>query len=395
MGSLALHGGPPVRRQLLPYGRQSIEERDVEAVVEVLRSDWLTTGPKVAEFEQAFVERVGARHAVATSSGTAALHTAVAAAGLGPGDEAITSPLTFCATANCVLYQGARPVFADVEEERLSLDAAEVRRHIGPRTRALLPVDYAGHPCDVEPLLALARERGLIVIQDAAHSLGARVGERPVGSLAHLTTFSFHPVKHLTCGEGGMVTTDDGELAARMRRFRNHGLSSEARERQASSRWAYDLPELGFNYRLSDIACALGLSQLPRLEANLERRRAIAGRYAAAFEDLPEIRITTEPAGCRSAWHLYPVRFDFEALTAGRDELLAALRAEGIGVNVHYPPVTALAHYRELGYRPEDCPRALAASRALVSLPMFHGMSERDADDVIEALHKVVRHYRA
>src|SRR5580658_87055 len=286
---LAIHGGFPVRETLLPYGRQSIDESDIQAVVETLRSDWLTTGPKVAEFEEAIAARVGAKYAVSFSSGTAALHGAAFASGLQAGDEAITSPLTFAATANCVLYQGAIPVFADVLEDTLNLNPELAATRITARTKAILPIDYAGHPADLDSFLQLADHHGLIVIEDACHALGAEYRGRRVGSVAHMTVFSFHPVKHLTTGEGGMVTTDNPEFAETLRRFRNHGISSEAAQRQTAGQWHYEMLLLGFNYRLTDIACALGIRQLGKLESNLERRREIAGEYGRAFRDLPAL----------------------------------------------------------------------------------------------------------
>jgi perosamine synthetase len=378
----------PVREALLPYGRQSLTEADIAAVVEVLRSDWLTTGPKVGEFEGAFAERVGAAHAVAFSSGTAALHGAAFAAGLGPGDEAITTPLTFCATANAVLYQGATPLFADVSVDTLTLDPDAVAATIGPRTRAVLPVDYAGHPAEIERFMALADRHGFTVIEDASHALGARLNGRPVGALAHLTTFSFHPVKHLTTLEGGMVTTDDAALATRLRSFRNHGIDSDARARQARHDWRYEMTALGYNYRLSDVACALGLSQLPRLGANVARRRDIAARYTRAFADYRGVTTPTERDGCESSWHLYPVRFDAELFN--RDEVFRALRAEGIGVNVHYIPVHLHPYYRQrFGFGEGHAPVAERAFAGLISLPMFHGMSDQDVADVIQAVKKV------
>src|ERR1700686_1923269 len=286
---LAIDGGIPIRKTLLPYGRQSIGEDDIQAVVDVLRSDWLTTGPKVAEFEEAFAAWVGAKHAVSFSSGTAALHGAAFAAGLKPGDEAITTPLTFAATANCVLYQGATPVFADVSADTLNLDPEKVAARITPRTRAILPVDYAGHPADLDSILELAARDGLVVIEDACHALGAEYRGRSTGSIADLTVFSFHPVKHVATGEGGMVTTGRADCAEALRRFRNHGISSDARQRQAEGQWHYEMVLLGFNYRLTDIACALGIQQLTKLEANLSRRRKIAERYTAAFHEIPEV----------------------------------------------------------------------------------------------------------
>jgi perosamine synthetase len=392
---LAVDGGTPVRNTLLSYGRQSIGDDDIQAVVEALRSDWLTTGPKVAEFEEAFADRVGAKHAVSFSSGTAALHGAVFAAGLNPGDEAITTPLTFAATANCVLYQGATPVFADVCADTLNLDPEKVAERITPRTRAILPVDYAGHPADLDAMLELAVRNGLIVIEDACHALGAEDRQRRTGSIAHMTVFSFHPVKHLTTGEGGMVTTDRADYAEMLRRFRNHGISSDARQRQSEGRWHYEMVALGFNYRLTDIACALGLSQLKKLDANLVRRREIAARYTFAFCDLAEITPPSVRADIKPAWHLYPIRLNLKRLNADRREIFRALRAENIGVNVHYIPVHCHPYYRDrFGYRGGEYPAAEDAYERLISLPMFHGMTGTDLDSVIQAVNKVMMHFR-
>ena len=389
--ALAIHGGSPIRKTLLPYGHQSIEEEDIRAVVETLRSDWLTTGPKVAEFEEKIAAFVGAKHAVSFTSGTAALHAAAFAAGLGPGDEAITSPMTFAATANCVLYQGATPVFADVSPDTLNLDPELAASKITARTKALLPVDYAGHPADMDAFLDLADTHGLIVIEDACHALGAEHRGRVVGSIAHMTVFSFHPVKHLTTGEGGMVTTDDPALAESLRRFRNHGISSDARQRQAEGQWYYEMVLLGFNYRLTDIACALGIQQLTRIEENLARRRNIAARYTAAFSKLPGIVAPAVRAGMNPAWHLCPIRLDMKHLSADRGQVFRALRAENIGVNVHYIPVHRHPYYRDrFGYKGGEFPVAENAYEHLISLPMFHGMSEGDVQDVICAVEKVV-----
>ena len=388
---LAIHGGPPVREALLPYGRQTLTEADVAAATEVLRSDWLTTGPKVADFEEAIADYVDARHAVSFSSGTAALHAAVLAAGLKPGDEAITTPLTFCATANAALYGGGTPVFADVRDETLTIDPKEVERRITPRTKALLPVDYAGQPADLDALLALADRHELLVIEDAAHALGAKYRSRMVGSISHMSVFSFHAVKHLTTGEGGMVTTNNGEFAQRLREVRNHGIDSDARARQADGQWHYEMTTLGFNYRLTDIACALGLAQLPRLPANLARRRAIAARYEKALTTVSSLALPIVAADVTSAWHLYPVRVD---ASLDRAEVFNALRAEGLGVNVHYIPVHLHPYYRSrFGYRGGEFPIAETASGRLISLPMFHGMTDEDVDDVILAVEKVMNYF--
>jgi perosamine synthetase len=389
--ALAISGGTPVRATYLPYGRQSIDEVDIQAVVEVLRSDWLTTGPKVGEFEEAFAARVGAKHAVSVSSGTAALHAAAFAAGLKAGDEAITTPLTFAATANCVLYQGATPVFADVSGDTLNLDPEQVAKKISPKTRAILPVDYSGHPADLTAITKLARQHGLIVIEDACHALGAEYRGRRVGSLADMTVFSFHPVKHITTGEGGMVTTDDQKLAEKLRRFRNHGISSDARQRQSAGQWHYEMVLLGFNYRLSDLVCALGIEQLRRLDGNLVRRREIAAAYTAGFREIPGVIAPAVRADANPAWHLYPIRLALEKLTVGRAEIFRALRAENIGVNVHYIPVHLHPYYREqFGYKGGEFQVAEDAYERLISLPMFHGMTDQDVEDVICAVRKVM-----
>jgi len=390
----AILGGSPVRQTLLPYGRQSIDESDIQAVVETLRSDWLTTGPKVAEFEDAMAGWVGAKYAVSFSSGTAALHAAAFATGLQSGDEAITSPLTFAATANCVLYQGAMPVFADVLEDTLNLDHEQVATRITARTKAILPVDYAGHPAELDSILQLADRHGLIVIEDACHALGAEYRGRRVGSVAHMTVFSFHPVKHLTTGEGGMVTTDNPVFAETLRRFRNHGISSDARQRQRAGQWHYEMVLLGFNYRLTDIACALGLQQIKKLEANLERRRQIAAQYASEFRCMASVVAPVVGPEVNPAWHLFPIRLDLPRLSAGRGELFQALRAENIGVNVHYIPVHRHPYYHDrFGYKGGEFPVAEAAYERLISLPMFHGMSDNDVEDVVCAVRKVVGHY--
>lgn len=393
-----------MREQLLPYGRQSLEEDDIQAVVEVLRSDWLTTGPKVGEFEKAFADWVGARYAVSFSSGTAALHGAAFAAGLGRGDEAITTPLTFCATANCVLYQGATPIFADVCDDTLNLDPLAVLKKLSPRTKAVIAVDYAGHPAALDELRLIAEKVGAVLIEDACHALGAEYRGKRVGSLADMTIFSFHPVKHLTTGEGGMVATNSASLAETLRRFRNHGISSEARDRQESGQWFYEMVLLGCNYRLTDIACALGLSQLGKLEPNLARRREIAAQYERAFRVLTDagegatspLTLPVVREGASPAWHLYPIRLNLESLSAGRAEIFRALRAENVGVNVHYIPVHRHPYYREhfpAASREGSCPVAEDAYERLISLPMFHAMTEKDVADVIRAIRKVLGYY--
>jgi len=392
--SVTARRGCPEPETLLPYGHQSIDDDDIRAVLEVLRSDWITTGPKIAEFEQAFAAYVNSKYAVCFSSGTAALHGASFAAGLGPGDEAITTPMTFCATANCVLYQGAKPVFADICPDTLNIDPEEIKRRITQHTKAVLPVDYAGHPADLELILELSDRHKLIVIEDACHALGAEYRGRRVGALSHMTVFSFHPVKHITTGEGGMVTTDNGQFAQRLRMFRNHGIDCDARQRESNGSWHYDMVSLGYNYRLTDFGCALGLSQLRKLDTNLARRRQIANQYTAAFQKTPGVTPLAVRREVNPAWHLYPIKLDLATLRVGRSEIFAALRAVGLGVNVHYIPVHLHSYYRKnFGYRIGDYPAAEGVYEQLITLPMFHGMSDHNLDYVIEAVRKVVDGY--
>ncbi|MBI4657244.1 MAG: UDP-4-amino-4,6-dideoxy-N-acetyl-beta-L-altrosamine transaminase [Verrucomicrobia bacterium] len=392
---LAIDGGTPIRDSLLPYSRHLIDEDDVAAVTEVLRSDWLTTGPKVAEFERRLADRVGTSEAVAVSSGTAALHTAMSALQIGPGDEVIVPAITFAASANCVLYRGGKPTFADVEATTLLLDPDAVEAAITARTKAIVAVDYAGQPCDYSALHTIAERNGLALVADACHALGATYHERPVGSLAELNVFSFHPVKHVASGEGGAITTADTSLAAKMRIFRNHGITTDHHERAKAGGFSYGMEELGYNYRLSDLQCALGLSQLNKLSQSIERRRAIARRYDDAFTRIPAVQSLRVRPGVGHAYHLYPVQFDLARLSVGRAQIYAALRAENIGVNVHYVPVYWHPYYQKLGYARGLCPVAEAAYDRLMSLPIFNGMCDGDDDDVINATEKVVMNYLA
>jgi UDP-4-amino-4,6-dideoxy-N-acetyl-beta-L-altrosamine transaminase len=391
--ALAIDGGRPVREHMLPYGHQVIGDDDVEAVVRVLRSDWLTTGPLVERFEAELAERVGARYAVVVSSGTAALHAAAAAIRMGPGATAIVPALTFAASANCFRYLGASVRFADVRGETLTVDPAAVERLIDGSTRAILAVDYAGQPADLDELRRLARRGEVVLIEDAAHAIGATYRGRRVGSIADLTTFSFHPVKQMTTGEGGAVATDDADLAQRMRAFRNHGITSDVRDRAAQGTWWYDLVELGFNYRLTDLQCALGLSQLRKLDGWLARRAEIAARYDRELSVMAEIETPVVAPERTSAWHLYVVRFRLDRLRADRELLFRALRAEGIGVNVHYIPVPRLSYYRDATGGP--WPVSDDTYERMVTLPLWAGMTDDDVGDVVEGVRKVVDAYRA
>ncbi len=370
-----------VNSDRIPYARQTVDDGDVEAVCGALRSGWLTTGPRVTAFEEAFSAAVGCAHAVAVSSGTAALHCAVHACGVGPGDEVIVPAITFVATANSVLYCGGKPVFADVDPDTLLLNPEDVRRRITKRTRAILAVDYAGQPCDYDALGAVAAEHDLSLIADACHSLGASYKGRSVGTLADITVFSFHPVKHITTGEGGMVTSSDADMAQRVRRFRNHGIARDHHERRRSGDWSYQMVELGFNYRLSDLNCALGISQLKKLPEWVSRRRAIADRYLNAFQDC---RSVVPLHVCRDvvhSFHLFVVKVADEA---SRARAFAHFRQSGIDVNVHYLPVYLHPFYRRYQKtEPGLCPISEAVYNQILSLPMFPGMANGDVERVI------------
>jgi perosamine synthetase len=389
LSHLAIYGGEPVRPTLLPYGHQMIDDEDIDAVVNVLRSDWLTTGPAVSTFENAFAAFTGARHAIAVSSGTAALHAAAFAAGLGPDDEVIVPALTFVASANCARYVGATVVFADVRSDTLTIDPAEVARLVGPKTRAIVAVDYAGQPADLDELRAIAQSRGIRLIEDAAHSIGATYRERRIGTISDITIFSMHPVKQMTSGEGGVVVTNDDEIAARVRRFRNHGISSDARHREATGSWLYEMTELGFNYRLTDFQAALGLSQLQKLPAWIARRRAIAKRYDVALSGRRNIELMHMLPDRHGAYHLYTIRLNPERFSVDRATIFRALRAENIGVNVHYIPVPWHPYYQALGYKKGDWPVAEDAYERLLTLPLWAGMTDGDVDDVVAAIDKI------
>jgi perosamine synthetase len=393
---LAIDGGSPVRASLLPYARQDISDDDVAAVADALRSDWLTTGPRVPAFEEALVAATGARHAVAFSSGTAALHGAMASLALAPGAEVLTTPMTFAATANAILYVGAEPRFADVDSATLLLDPAAAVAALAPGTRALVAVDYAGQPADYVALRAVADAAPggpIPIVADAAHSLGATRAGRRVGSLADLTVLSLHPAKILTTGEGGAVLTDDGDRAAFLRRFRNHGIGTELAARRD---WVYAMVELGYNYRLTDVMAALGTSQLARLDTFLASRRRLAARYRAALAGHWALDVQAVASDADPAWHLFVVLLRLDRLRVDRAAVYHALRAEGIGVNVHYIPVHRHPFYRE---RYPDLegrfPVAEAAYERLLTLPLFSAMTDRDLDDVVAALDKVTAAYRA
>jgi perosamine synthetase len=381
----------PIRSTTLPYGKQSVDDDDIAEVVAVLRSDWLTTGPKVSEFEKAFAEFCGAHDAVAVSNGTAALHAAMYALGIKGGDEVIVPAMTFAASANCVVYQGGTPVFCDVDPDTLLIDPAQVEAKITERTKAIIAVDYAGQPCDYDVLREIADRHHLALVADACHATGGSYKGRPVGTLADLSTFSLHPVKPITTGEGGLITTDDPEMARRLRLFRNHGITTDHRQREMQGSWFYEQVDLGYNYRLSDLQCALGISQLRKLPAWVVRRQAIARQYDAAFDTMPAIRRLAVRPDVSHAYHLYVIKIDPTVVQTDHASMFSALRVEGIGVNVHYIPVHLHPYYRtHFGTGPGMCPNAEAAYEQIFSLPIFPRMSDEDVNDVISALHKVL-----
>lgn len=376
----------------LPYGRQWIDEDDINAVTAVLRSEWLTTGPAVDAFEADMAGFTGSRHAVAVSSGTAALHAAMYALNVGPGDEVIVPSMTFAATANAVVFRGAIPVFVDVDPATLCVDPVSVAQRITSRTRAVFAVDYAGQPCDYNAIRAATGRHGIALVADACHALGAEYQSRKVGSLADLTVFSFHPVKHITTGEGGMVVTDDAGFASRMRLFRNHGITTDHRQRAESGSWFYEMVDLGYNYRISDLQCALGSAQLRKLPERLEQRQRIAEHYARELTCDKRITPLSIRSDVKHAWHLYVVRIGDGSGAIQRSEVFHRMRQAGVGVNVHYVPVHLHPYYRStMRTGPGLCPVAESAYEEVLTLPMFPQMTEDDVDYVCDVLVKGIQ----
>ncbi|MEW5946642.1 MAG: DegT/DnrJ/EryC1/StrS family aminotransferase [bacterium] len=395
-GVPAIEGGAPVRSEPLPYATQWITDEDVREVTNVLRSSWITSGPVVQRFENEFAALTGAAHAVAVYSCTHALHLCFAALDLEPGDEVITTPLTFVATAFAVTHNGARAVFADVREDDFNLDPARVAEKLTPRTRALLPMHYGGAPCEMDELMRIAAENRLFVVEDAAHALGASYKGRRIGTLGDLTCFSFHAVKNVTSGEGGMITTDDEPLRRRLVSLRFFGIPADAWARAGSERpWHYEVREHGFKCNMMDIQAALGLSQLKRLDDFLRRRREICALYDAAFAADETLIPPRAPAHSESARHLYVVRIRPETLKVDRDRVLRALRAENVAANVHYLPLHLHPWFREtFGFKRGDFPVAEKLYDTIVTLPLFPRMTDDDARSVVEALLRIVGYYR-
>lgn len=392
MEKLAMHGGSPASARLLGYGRQDVAEEDIAAVVEVLRGDYLTCGPATELFEESIRAATGACFATAVANGTAALHIACLAAGVGPGDEVIVSSITFAASANCVLYCGATPVFADIDPDTWNVSPASIREKVTCKTKAVIAVDFGGVPVDHDAILAICDEFGLTFIEDAAHAVGTRGHDGAVGSIADITTFSFHPVKTVTTGEGGAVTTDDPELARRIQLFAKHGITRDVVQMRCPDEggWYYEQLELGYNYRISDIEAALGASQMRRLPEFARRRRELVACYDREFAGIPEVSFQLDPSPEETTRHLYVLRFDLEALGVGRRFVFDALRAENIGVNVHYLPVYRLPYYADLGYDPGCCPEANRYYEEAVTIPLHCRLADEDAANVVRAVRKVV-----
>ena len=368
---------------MIPYGKQTIEQDDIQAVVDVIKSDFLTTGPKIAEFEQTVADYVGAKYAVAISNGTSALHAACFAAGIEPGDEVITTPLTFAASANCVLYCGGTPVFADVDPKTYNIDPEDIRRKITGRTKAIIAVHLAGQPCDMDAIHSIAREHGLIVIEDGAHALGSVYKGKKVGSMSDMTTFSFHPVKPITTGEGGMIVTDNEDFYKKMILFRSHGITrDDSMMTRNDGPWFYQQFDLGYNYRITDIQCALGCSQMKKLDRFLARRKEIVARYNEAFADCDNIITPYQLSDTESGWHLYIV----QVKNCDRRQVFENMREKGIGVNVHYIPVYMHPYYQEHGYENVHCANAEEIYSHIISLPLYPGLTSEQQDYVIDTL---------
>ena len=371
----------------IPYGHQQIDKSDIASVARVLKGDWITQGPAVEQFEQAIARYCKVKYAVAFSSGTAALHGAYAAAGIGPGDEVITTPMTFAATANAIVYCGGKPVFADIQEDTLNINPEEIKKKITKRTKALAPVDFAGHPAELDSIKKIAREHNLFVIEDAAHALGSEYNGKKVGSFSDMTIFSFHPVKAITTGEGGMIVTERKDFYERLMAFRNHGII----KKPGKGPWYYEIQTPGYNFRLTDMQCALGLSQFKKLDKFVQRRREIVRQYNQAFRNVPGLMLPIEKAYAKSAYHLYPIRLRLELLKTGRRKIFEALREKGLGVQVHYIPLHLHPFYKKtFAYKKGDFPNAERYYERTISIPLFPGMTHAQARYVIKTIRTIL-----
>ena len=392
----AIEGGTPVRETPIFYGHQYIDEADIQAVVEVMKSDYLTCGPKIGELEKKLCDVTGAKYAVVCANGTAALHIAALCAGVGEGDEVITTPITFAASANCALYCGARPVFADIDPETYNIDPAKVEAAITPRTKAVVAVDYTGQSVELGPIREICKKHGLVLIEDGAHVIGTTYKGRPNGSIADMTTFSFHPVKTVTGGEGGAVLTNDEILYKKLLLYRAHGITREEKlmEHEPDGPWYYEQISLGYNYRITDKQAALIISQLDKLPMFSARRKEIVKRYDEAFRKMPELFVQREIPESDTTRHLYILRIVPEKLKINRRQFFDALAAENVHCNVHYIPTYYFPYYEKLGYRRGLCPHAEKLYEEILSLPLYYAMSDEDVESVIEAVKKIVNYYR-
>jgi dTDP-4-amino-4,6-dideoxygalactose transaminase len=394
---LAIDGGTPVRAEFLPFGRPCLGEEEISEVIDTLQSRWIGTGPKAIRFEQMFAEYVHSKYALAVNSCTAALHLSLLASNIGPGDEVITTPLTFAATANVIVHTGARPVFVDIDPTTLNMNPQAIEQAITPCTKAIIPVHFGGLPCEMNEIMTLAERRNLIVIEDAAHATGTRYRGRMIGSLGNLTCFSFYANKNLTTAEGGMVTTDDDDLAEKIAVYRLHGLSKHAWQRYAAHRLLLsDALYPGYKYNMPDLLAALGIHQLQKQEAFLQIREEYARRYDEVFTTMPGIRLQPRPTGPadRHALHLYVLILDLAQFSVSRNQIIAALLAENIGAALHYRALHMHPFYQQTyGYEPDDFPVAASVGESILSLPLTPGMTETDVNDVINGVRKVYEAY--
>jgi len=376
---------------MIPYGRHSINEDDIAEVTKVLRSDWLTQGEKVGQFEKELADYCGVKYAVAVSNGTTALHTAFAAAGIKSGDEFITSAMTFVATSNVGVWQGARPVFVDIDENSGNIDVNQIEERITEKTKAIVPIDYTGRPAELQKIKAIARKYNLVVIEDACQALGAQYRNKKIGSISDLTVFSFHPVKSITTGEGGAVLTDNEDYYKKMKSFVTHGIVKSNFVNESPGSWYFEMQELGQNYRLTDIQCALGISQMKRLNHFIGERRRMAGRYDEAFKDCEKIQIPqSDDNAHKSSWHLYVIRLKGE-LTKKRNEIFNKMREAGVGLQVHHIPVYLHPYYQKLGYKKGICSKTEAWYGSALSLPIYPDLKEEEQDYVISKLKLIVK----
>ena len=396
MEKLAIKGGFPVRTSKLYYGRQWINEDDIAAVEDVLRGDLITCGPKVDEFETALCGYTGAKHAVAVNSGTSALHCACIAAGIGEGDEVITTPITFAASANCALYCGAKPVFADIDPETYNIDPDSIRAHITDKTRAVVAVDYTGQAVKIDEIRKICDENGLVFIEDAAHSIGTSYNGRKVGSLADMTCFSFHPVKTITGGEGGAILTNDDELYKKLVLAHTHGITHDESMMEGAPHegmWYYEMISLGYNYRMTDFQAALLISQLSRIDSFVARRKEIVKIYDEEFAKVPQLIVQKEIPESDTSRHLYVIRLNFDNISCTRREFFDAMSAENVQCQIHYVPVYWFPYYEHLGYKKGLCPNAEEVYKGIMSIPLYPKMTDRDVEDTVHAVKKVCSYY--